>query len=106
MVGSSSSDGEQRVDRCIGIKLKELRAEKGCSFQQVADALGLPPKEYVEVEAGVRRFAAEHLVRAAQFFERDIEWFFEGLAGIEAQSGESGQPIDLIRERDRRGRGR
>jgi transcriptional regulator with XRE-family HTH domain len=64
------------VDALVGRRLREKREATGRSLAEVAEELGVMPEELAAIENGRVGLPARHLLRAAQFFGVDVDWFF------------------------------
>ena len=53
------------LNASLGIRLRELRVERGVSRTAIARAVGLTPRHVQEHECGVRRIASDKLISYA-----------------------------------------
>ena len=55
-------------------RLKEARATRGISQQEVAEALGVFRQQYARYEAGTHQMPIEHYKRLAKFYRVSIDY--------------------------------
>ena len=81
--GERGGMSDYDIRSTIGLRIKELRAERGVSQEEFANLIGMSRSYFVEVETGKRNVAAVNLekitkglgVSLAEFF--DSEFFGE-----------------------------
>lgn len=76
----------QRIDRHVGVRMRDRRILLGISQQQVAEQIGVTPQQAQKYEKGSNRTSAGRLYAIAQVLGVDVRYFFEGLdinSGIE-----------------------
>jgi transcriptional regulator with XRE-family HTH domain len=81
-----------QIDKHIGSRVRARRIMLGMSQERLADALGLTFQQVQKYEKGVNRVGASRLLQIAGILDVNIEFFFEGLPGIQA-GGFSGDSL-------------
>lgn len=69
--------------------LRQLRRDRGLSQSQVAEAVGISPAYFADIERGVRRSSGDVALRISRFFDVPLERFFD-----EELDTEDGHVID------------
>lgn len=64
----------------MGLRIKELRKEKGLTQTQLANALGTYPSNVSRYEQGKTRMSMRELVKIANFFDTTISSFIKAEA--------------------------
>ena len=85
------------VDLHVGRRLRDLRGARKLSQSDLAAALGLSFQQVQKYERGANRVSASKLWAASQFFDVDINVFFDGFDGVPMREG-PGVPHALSRE--------
>jgi transcriptional regulator with XRE-family HTH domain len=60
----------------LGVRLRQLRREHGCTLQQVSDGSGLTPSFLSRLERGIVNISVGNLRKVAAFFGVPITYFF------------------------------
>ena len=63
----------------LGIRIKELRTEKGISQEKFADLVGIDRTYLSSVEKGERNISLDNICKIAKGFEISVEKLFKGL---------------------------
>ena len=63
----------------IGMKIKELRVEKGLSQTQLAEKIGVSQKAIDYWERNVNEPKASYIISLVQFFEISFDEFFHDI---------------------------
>lgn len=74
------------VDTHIGGRLRDLRAERRLTQQQLAERLGVTFQQVQKYERGVNRVAASRLHQAAVALDVTVADFLPGLSGFPSQN--------------------
>lgn len=69
-------------DRYIGTRLQLVRAGKGVSQQQLAEALEISFQQVQKYETGTNRIAATRLYEIARYLDVPITFFFENIEQV------------------------
>lgn len=73
------------IDRWVGARVKAARQAAGMPLGELAQRLGLAPKEMTACEAGRCRIGARRLHDVARELGRPFTYFFEGLEERQAE---------------------
>ena len=60
----------------LGVRLRQLRRERGCTLQEVSDGSGLTPSFLSRLERGIVNISVGNLRRVASYFGVPITYFF------------------------------
>ena len=63
----------------LGIRIKELRTEKGISQEKFADLVGIDRTYLSSVEKGERNISLDNICKIAKGFGISVEKLFKGL---------------------------
>ena len=88
MARGKGVDGPHPVDRYVGRRVCEKRISLGYNQSDLGRALGLTFQQIQKYETGANRVSAGRLYLLADRLNISPGWFFEGLADIDAQSGD------------------
>ncbi len=81
-----SSPDYQKVERHVGLQIRQLRTQLGLTQQQLAEMIGVTYQQAHKYERGVNRISAGRLYDIAKALGVDVGYFFEGLGcGSEAR---------------------
>lgn len=69
----------KNVDRHVGHRIRDRRAEMGLTQQELAKSLGLSYQQVQKYETGANRVSAGRLYEMAQRLEVEVSSFFDGL---------------------------
>lgn len=76
------------VDSLVGERIRKRRILAGLTQDQLGEALGVSYQQIQKYETGANRVSAGRLYLLADRLNISPGWFFEGLADIDAQSGD------------------
>ncbi len=62
----------------IGMRLKQLRKEKGFTQEQVAELLDISQKHYSEVERGLTGLSVKHLIQISDILAVSLDYLLKG----------------------------
>ena len=65
----------ERIDRIIGMNIREQRERQGYSLKQMSKAVGVSISALHAYEAGVRRVKLTPMLKISSFLGKDIAWF-------------------------------
>lgn len=71
------SQNENALQKEIGEKIKRLRTEKKLSMREFGDKLGVSHAHISKLESGINSPSVDLLEKIADYFNRDISYFFE-----------------------------
>lgn len=60
----------------INENLEKIRSEKGYTQEQFAEVLHIDGSAISKMEKGIRRIAADELIKLAEFINEDVTYFF------------------------------
>ncbi len=86
------------VDVYVGARLRMRRAMLGMSQSKLGAILGVTFQQIQKYEKGVNRISASRLRQAANVFEVDIDWFYEGGPAEQGTKGwaeGASRPLDI-----------
>jgi transcriptional regulator with XRE-family HTH domain len=86
-------DGPDPIDIHVGARVRNRRKEIGISQKQLAESYGVTFQQTQKGERGINRFSASALYKIAKTLGVSVNYFFDGLAPLNAD-GASG--IDRI----------
>ena len=92
MPRGAGDNGPHPVDRHVGRRVCEKRISLGYNQSDLGRALGLTFQQIQKYEKGANRISASKLWDIARFFKVDIDYFFEGLAGVQPGMAEGDAP--------------
>lgn len=70
---------EQKADRHVGERVRELRGIKGVTQAQLAFELGIKYQQLWKNELGKNRISAGRLYHISRILGADPSWFYEGI---------------------------
>ena len=74
------SDGKEKSNtmrnKIIAERLKELRKKKGCTQQEVAEAIGVSTSTYGMYEAGERMPSDKVKIKISAYFKKSVQSIF------------------------------
>ena len=82
-------DGPDPVDVHVGTRVRERRTMLGLSQEKLARAFGVSFQQVQKYERGANRISASRLFQLSTILDVPITYFFEGLAGEDADA-----PVD------------
>jgi transcriptional regulator with XRE-family HTH domain len=86
------------VDVHVGKRIRHRRWTLGTTQQQLADRVGIKFQQIQKYETGANRVSASRLWDIAQALEVPVSFFFEGMDGATAASGD--MPGDILSDRE------
>lgn len=99
MARGRGAEGPHPVDRYVGRRVCEKRVELGFNQSDLGRAIEVTFQQVQKYEKGTNRISASKLWQVARFFNVDISYFFEGLAGGEAVAGVAEESAGFQHER-------
>ncbi|CCB67468.1 protein of unknown function [Hyphomicrobium sp. MC1] len=80
-MGDGGDMNTTHVDRLVGSRLKSIRGVRNLSLSELAQSAMLSVEDYVDAEAGARRFRAAELFRIAKKLDISMADILEVLDG-------------------------
>ena len=62
---------------CVGLRIKELRAERGVGQDALAYSIGMSRTYFAEVETGKRNVSIKNIARIAEGLNVSLKEFFD-----------------------------
>lgn len=93
-------EGQDPVDRHVGLRLRERRVALGLSQTALADRLDLTFQQIQKYERGANRLSASTLLRVAEAVDVPVSYFFDGLPSTlrpDAPPVPSAASLELLR---------
>ena len=66
----------KELTEALGGRIREAREEKGLTQKELGDKLGYTPMAISHFENGIREMKATDVQKLAEFFEKDLTYFF------------------------------
>lgn len=88
------------VDVYVGKRVRQRRWMLGMTQQQLGDRVGIKFQQIQKYETGMNRISASRLWDIAQTMGTTIDFFFEGLAPVDAADHPAAGSVDPMAERE------
>ena len=74
------------IDKHIGKKIREGRAQAGYTKKALAAKLGITYQQLQKYETGANRISASRIAKVARILDEPISYFFDGSPGVALKS--------------------
>ncbi|MEL6571536.1 MAG: helix-turn-helix transcriptional regulator [Pseudomonadota bacterium] len=89
------------VDVHVGKRIRHRRWMSGTTQQQLAERVGIKFQQIQKYETGMNRVSASRLWDIANVLEVPVSFFFEGMEGADAPTGEGADmPADIMTDKE------
>lgn len=77
------------IDAHVGARLRQQRRFKRMRLERLAEQLGITFQQVQKYEKGTNRIGASRLFEAAAILGVSVQYFFEGLDGLNAEESKA-----------------
>ena len=92
----------KEISEAIGLKIKQVREEKGLTQKELGEVLGYSPMGVSHFEKGIRELKISDIDKLANFFGKNISFFLSsGATMFRAENNSNEDILDSISSFDK-----